>query len=180
MGNDLPTQVEIRGEVIMYKSHFEELNIQRLASGESQLANPRNTTAGTLKMQDSAVVAQRTLNFFAYQISEDATTNIEDSQNMERLRKWGFKLSGSHQRCNSLEEVFNYLDIWDSRRSELDFDIDGIVIKVNDKKYEVNHMQENDVLDFIDKFDNYRDYLSLGDIEFIDPKPISFEIIERL
>lgn len=58
-------------------------------------------------------------------------------------------------------------------------DAGDIVIKVNDKKYEVNHMQENDVLDFIDTFDNYQDYLSLGDTEFVDPKPINFEIIER-
>lgn len=132
LGTEIPEQIEIRGEVVMFKGDFDALNKKRAEQGESALANPRNTTAGTLKMQDSSVVASRKLNYFAYHIAEDEISVSTDKENFDRLENWGFKLSKAHQVCKNLQEVFAYLDKWEVIKNELPFEIDGIVIKVNE------------------------------------------------
>lgn len=130
-GDDFPENLEIRGEVIMHHGDFQKLNQERVAAELSPFMNPRNSTAGTLKMQDSAEVAKRKLDFFAYYILTEPAVSLRSDQDMELLAKWGFKGSGSHAVCEDIEAVIEYLNYWDGRRKELDYDIDGIVIKVN-------------------------------------------------
>lgn len=131
-GNDYPPSLEVRGEVIMPLSKFQELNEQREAEGLPQLANPRNTTAGTLKKQDSRDVAQRSLVFYGYYLAADGFPIGSDWKAMDLLRGWGFKQSGVHQICPDIDSVLSYLNNWESKRNQLDYEIDGIVIKVNE------------------------------------------------
>ena len=97
------------------------------------LGNPRNTTAGTLKKQDSAEVAERPLVFFAFQLESDDLDLVTDFEAMELLEKWGFKLSGATSVFQSMDEVIPFLDEWEEKRHTLDYEIDGIVIKVNER-----------------------------------------------
>ena len=131
-GEGYPTTLEVRGEVIMYQSDFLDLNQAREQEGLAPLMNPRNTTAGTLKMQDSGQVATRPLQFFAFFLYSDPLQVETDHQQMDLLHRWGFKLGGGHQLCKDVDEVFTYIDRWEEKRQELDYDIDGIVIKVNE------------------------------------------------
>lgn len=124
--------VEIRGEVLMLRKDFDQMNEQREIEGLPRWMNPRNSTAGTLKLQDSAEVARRPLVFFAYQVFDEAGNASTDAQNMEQLRTWGFRLSGAHRVVGSRDALFAYLDEWESQRESLPYDIDGIVIKVNE------------------------------------------------
>ncbi|MEM7369315.1 MAG: NAD-dependent DNA ligase LigA [Bacteroidota bacterium] len=131
-GNGFPAELEVRGEVVMPLSQFAKLNQQREAEGLPLLANPRNTTAGTLKKQDSSEVAQRNLVFYGYFLATDGMSIDSDDMAMQVLREWGFKQSGVHQICENLDDVIQYLDRWESRKNSLDYEIDGIVIKVNE------------------------------------------------
>jgi DNA ligase (NAD+) len=130
-GSSPPAQAEIRGEVIMHKDGFANLNAERQREGLPLLMNPRNTTAGTLKLQDSSIVAHRPLAFFAYHLVSGGQFAL-DSEQVDQLSTWGFKLSGAHQVCPGIEAVLRYLEAWEERRRELNYDIDGIVIKVNE------------------------------------------------
>jgi len=131
-GDNLPAQVEIRGEVVMPLDAFASLNEQREADGLAQLMNPRNTTAGTLKMQDSSVVASRHMVFYAYDLYGDDVPQTRDSDHFDLLKKWGFKHSGAHRVFPDIEAVRGYLDEWEDQKHSLNYDIDGIVIKVNE------------------------------------------------
>lgn len=128
--DDFPSVLEVRGEVVMSRKAFEELNSQRIAIGEMPFANPRNAASGSLKLQNSADVARRQLTFFAYQILSDA---LSDSHydNLVKSRKYGFLVSEHVQLCENEQCVLDYINYWESRRKELPFDIDGIVIKVD-------------------------------------------------
>jgi DNA ligase (NAD+) len=122
---------EIRGEIFLPLNVFNEINKEREEIGDAPLANPRNAASGTMKMQDSAVVAKRKLDCFLYYMMGEnlpATTHYE---NLEKAKIWGFKISPYTKLCTSIDEVFNFIDEWDKKRSKLPFDIDGIVIKVN-------------------------------------------------
>jgi len=127
-----PEQLEVRGEVIMPLAAFGELNETRAAEGKTPLMNPRNTTAGTLKMQDSSIVASRTLVFYAYYVDANDRGVERDEQHMEQLKNWGFLTSGSFSVAQDIEEVIQYLDEWEEKRKGLGYEIDGIVIKVNE------------------------------------------------
>ena len=131
-GKGFPNTLEVRGEVIMYQSDFLALNKARELEGLPLLMNPRNTTAGTLKMQDSGQVALRPLQFFAFHLLTDPQIVETDHEQMDLLNQWGFKLGGGHKYCAGLEEVFTYIDLWAEKRTELDYDIDGIVIKIDE------------------------------------------------
>ncbi|MDX1909553.1 MAG: NAD-dependent DNA ligase LigA [Bacteroidia bacterium] len=131
-GEAIPARLEVRGEVIMPRDAFDKLNQERSEEGLPALMNPRNTTAGTLKQQDSAIVAQRTLVFYAYFLAIEGQAIEEDFTHVNLLAAWGFKTSGVTRVVDSLEAMFAYLDEWDTRRFELPYDIDGIVIKVNE------------------------------------------------
>ncbi|MDX2284826.1 MAG: NAD-dependent DNA ligase LigA [Bacteroidia bacterium] len=141
LGQGWPAYVEVRGEAMMFRSTFGQLNAARTEAGLPALMNPRNTTAGTLKQQDSAMVAQRNLVFFAYTLFADGTEAAADADNLDRLAAWGFRLSGAHRVCPDLDAVLAYLDEWESKRKTLDYEIDGVVIKVNelDQREEIGY-----------------------------------------
>jgi len=132
---DYPEDFEIRGEIFYPLDVFRKLNEEREAQGEDQLANPRNAASGTLKMQDSAVVAKRKLDCYLYYVLGDQLPNREHYKNIQAAGNWGFKVpqneKGLIKKCMGLSEVFDFIDHWDEERSKLNFEIDGVVIKVN-------------------------------------------------
>ncbi|MDW3210246.1 MAG: NAD-dependent DNA ligase LigA [Reichenbachiella sp.] len=136
---DVPESFEVRGEVFMPNSVFEELNKQKVADGEEPLANPRNTASGTLKMQDSSVVASRKLDCYLYSLMTDRNAVPTHFDAVESLAKWGFNVSPTYKKCKSIDEVLEYIALWEEKRHELQVETDGIVIKVNSLK------QQNDL-----------------------------------
>ncbi len=121
---------EIRGEVYMESSDFDRLNDQRTASGEPLFANPRNSTAGSLKLQNPNLVAKRNLRFFAYWIHAEGSGQTRHSECLKTLRDWGLMVP-EHKLCASLADVFDHYDRYAAARSDLPYEIDGAVIKVN-------------------------------------------------
>ncbi len=131
-GDNYPRDFEIRGEIIMTRSGFEKFNKQRLEKGEQPFANPRNAAAGSLKLQDPKEVAKRPLDCFLYYLLGEELPYNSHYENMMAARNWGFKIPSYIVKARTLEEVYEFIDYWDEARKDLDFDIDGIVIKVND------------------------------------------------
>lgn len=130
-GKNFPDEFEIRGEIFMPRKVFEGINSQREEDGEVPFANPRNAAAGTLKLLDSSIVAQRKLDCFLYFILGE---NLPFSAHYDNLRiagEWGFKISENTCLCKNLDEVFNFIKKWDTERKKLPYDTDGAVIKVN-------------------------------------------------
>jgi DNA ligase (NAD+) len=127
-----PAYVEVRGEVVIFKDDFDEMNRLRAAAEEPLFKNPRNTAAGSLKIQDSALVAKRRLNFFAYDLLEDRTSMQSGEEQMQHIRDWGFLMSKADAVLPNMDEVLKYLDSWEEKRHTLNYEIDGIVIKVNE------------------------------------------------
>lgn len=123
--------VEVRGEVYMTREDFRRMNEERELEGEKTFVNPRNSAAGTLKLQDPKVVAQRPLNFVAYSLRAEKRVLRSHSENLERLRTLGFPVSQQTRVCESLESVIAYWKEWEQRREKLAYDIDGIVVKVD-------------------------------------------------
>jgi DNA ligase (NAD+) len=130
-GDDFPKKFEARGEVFMTRKMFNAINNERAEANETLLANPRNATAGTLKMQDSSVVAKRKLDCFIYGFYGDNLPFNEHHECLQYSKKWGFKISDFIVKCKTLDEIFEFIDYWENERKNLPFDIDGIVIKVN-------------------------------------------------
>ena len=135
MGNDYPKEFEIRGELFLPKNVFEELNKEREEIGEQLYANARNTASGTIKMQDSAVVAQRKLDSYLYFVLGENLPFKTHLESLETAGKWGFKVplekDSFIKKCKTIDEIFDFINYWDKKRNELNFDIDGVVIKVN-------------------------------------------------
>ncbi|MBE7443405.1 MAG: NAD-dependent DNA ligase LigA [Flavobacteriales bacterium] len=135
MGNDFPNEFEIRGEIFLPKNVFEELNREREEIGEQLYANARNTASGTIKMQDSAVVAQRKLDSYLYFVLGENLPFKTHYESIETAGKWGFKVPSAKdnfiKKCKNIDEIFEFINYWDKKRNELNFDIDGVVIKVN-------------------------------------------------
>ncbi len=130
-GNDYPEKFEIRGEILMPWSVFEDLNREREEQEEQLFANPRNAASGTLKLQNSSVVASRKLDaYFYYLLGEKLPSDLH-SENLAAARNWGFKISDATQVCKSLEEVTSFINYWDVERKNLPVATDGIVLKVN-------------------------------------------------
>ncbi|HKL34199.1 MAG TPA: NAD-dependent DNA ligase LigA, partial [Tangfeifania sp.] len=125
---------EIRGEIVMPFSVFEELNKQREEAGEALFANPRNAAAGTLKMQDPSVVASRKLDAYFYYIPGENLPVDSHFEMLEKAREWGFKISEASALCRSLDEVFAFIRKWDKKRFEYPVATDGVVIKVNSRR----------------------------------------------
>ena len=131
-----PNFFEIRGEIILPLEGFQKMNEKRLSEGEPIFSNPRNTASGSLKMQDSRLVAERPLMCFLYSVIGD---NLDINTQFEALQKsknWGFNVPDSARLLNSIDEVFNYIKEWELKRKDLPYEIDGIVIKVNDFSYQ--------------------------------------------
>ena len=135
MGNNYPNEFEIRGEIFLPKNVFEELNKEREEIGEQLYANARNTASGTIKMQDSAVVAQRKLDSYLYFVLGENLPFKTHFESLEAAGKWGFKVPKEKnnfiKKCKTIDEIFDFINYWDKKRNELNFDIDGVVIKVN-------------------------------------------------
>jgi DNA ligase (NAD+) len=128
---DYPPEFEIRGEILLPFSVFEMLNREREEIGEQPFANPRNAASGTLKSQNSSVVASRRLDAYLYFILGD---NLPDDGHFELLHHaslWGFKISEHTRKCRNLQEVFDFLHEWSEKRKELPVATDGVVIKIN-------------------------------------------------
>ena len=122
---------EIRGEVYMESGDFAQLNAQRENEGEPLFANPRNSTAGSLKLLNPQLVAERNLRFFAYWMHRDDGDQTKHSENLETLRKWGLAVNSSTQKCTSLAAIFTLYEHYQATRDELPYEIDGVVIKVD-------------------------------------------------
>ena len=128
---NFPDYFEVRGEVFMPRTVFAALNQSRLENGEEQLANPRNTASGTLKMQDSSVVASRKLDCYLYSLMGDDLGYPTHEASIAQLEQWGFNVSPTYQRCEDINSVLDFIRHWETRRLDLPLDTDGIVIKVN-------------------------------------------------
>lgn len=128
---EYPDLFEIRGEVLMPHNVFDKLNEERQAAGTPTFANPRNAAAGSLKIQNSSLVAKRQLDCWLYFLLADQLPTNSHIQNMNACRKWGFKVPTYVAECNTIDEILNFINHWDTERYNLPFDIDGIVIKVD-------------------------------------------------
>lgn len=126
-----PPSFEIRGEVFMHRTTFDQLNKEREEIGESTFANPRNFASGTLKMQDSREVAKRGLDCYLYFLLSDEPIFSTHYESLENVKKWGFHVSPTYKLCSKIEDVFDFIKYWEKERDNLSYDIDGIVIKVN-------------------------------------------------
>ncbi len=130
-GSNHPKEFEIRGEIFMTRNSFAKINKEREEIGEPPLANPRNAASGTLKMQDSNVVAKRNLScYFYFMLGEDLPYKSH-YENLQVAKEWGFRVPDSIIKTDSINGVFKFIHKWDKERNDLEFDIDGIVLKIN-------------------------------------------------
>lgn len=127
---------EVRGEVIMYKKDFAELNNRMMANAQKTFANPRNLASGTLKLLDPMEVRNRPLQFYAYYLMSDETNNSTIEKNLLILKELGFTTIPIHRLCKNVAEIEEFIKEWDEKRNELPFYIDGLVIKVNSIQYQ--------------------------------------------
>ena len=130
-GDNYPASFEIRGEILMPWEVFEELNREKEAREEPLFANPRNAASGTLKLQNSAIVASRKLDAYLYYLLGEELPCDGHYENLQTAAGWGFKISEHTKKTHSLEEVFEYIRYWDTERKNLPVATDGIVLKVN-------------------------------------------------
>jgi DNA ligase (NAD+) len=128
---DYPDKFEIRGEVLMPWAVFEALNKEREEQEEPLFANPRNAAAGTIKLQNSAIVASRKLDAYFYYVLGEQLPFDTHFENLQAARGWGFKISENIKLCRTLDEVWDFIHFWDKERKNLPVPIDGIVLKVN-------------------------------------------------
>ena len=130
-----PQRFEARGEVIMTRKAFEEANARREAAGEPRFANPRNSAAGTMRQLDPKIVAERKLDMFLYYLFvKNQPPLAKHSENLEALETMGFKVNPHRKVCRTLDELLKYIQDFETRRDRLDYEIDGIVVKVNDTR----------------------------------------------
>ncbi|WP_276348215.1 NAD-dependent DNA ligase LigA [Daejeonella sp. JGW-45] len=130
-GNGYPEMFEIRGEVFMHKPAFDRLNSERIENNEVPYANPRNFASGTLKMQDSSEVAKRPLDCFLYFLYTDKRLYNTHWESLLAVKNWGFHICEHTKLCTDISEVLDFVHLWEEKRFDLSYDIDGIVIKVN-------------------------------------------------
>ena len=141
---DYPDFFEIRGEIILPWDGFHQMNEAREAAGEPFYRNPRNTASGSLKLQDSSLVAQRPLRCFLYSLAGENLGVQSQFDALGKARQWGFKVPDSARLLGTVEEVFEFIAHWETARKNLPYEIDGIVIKVND-------LQQQELLGFTAK-----------------------------
>ena len=128
---DYPDEFEIRGEIFMHHKAFERLNEMREKEGKPLYANPRNVASGSLKMQDSKEVAKRPLDIILYHLLSKESYGGH-YEGLVKAQSWGLKTSPDSKKCKNLDKVFAFLEHWETQRKKISFDIDGVVIKVND------------------------------------------------
>lgn len=130
-GSGYPHEFEIRGEILMPWKVFERLNAEREAAEEPLFANPRNAASGTLKSQNSRLVASRQLDSYLYYLLGDTLPSDGHYENLQTAASWGFKISQGMKKVKTLQEIYDYINYWDSERKNLPVATDGIVLKVN-------------------------------------------------
>ena len=131
VGGTYPDEFEIRGEVLMPWASFDRLNSEREREGEPLFANPRNAASGTLKSKNSSVVAQRGLDAYLYYLLGDGVPGDSHYANLQAAAAWGFQISAQMRLAHTLEDIYDYIDYWDTERRNLPVATDGIVLKVN-------------------------------------------------
>ncbi len=130
--DNLPDEFEVRAEIIMPHKSFIRLNEDKQKNNEPLFANPRNAASGSLKLQDSSLVAKRNLDCYVYGIMGNNLPFQSHFENLEKAKQWGFKVADLTRKCSNIQEVMNFIEEVETLRSNLPYDIDGIVIKVND------------------------------------------------
>lgn len=130
-GNNYPDMFEIRGEILMPWSVFEELNREKEAREEPLFANPRNAASGTLKLLDSSIVATRKLDAYLYYLLGDNLPHDNHYENLMEAKKWGFKISSATTLAKNIEQTLSFLELWNEERKNLPVATDGVVLKVN-------------------------------------------------
>ena len=133
-GYDYPQEFEIRGEILMPWKVFERLNAEREKAEEPLFANPRNAASGTLKSQNSALVASRQLDAYLYYLLGEQVPCDGHYENLEAARRWGFKISEGMRKVRTLDEIYDFINYWDTERKNLPVATDGIVLKVNSQR----------------------------------------------
>lgn len=141
---NFPTKFDIRGEIVLPFEGFAKMNAERVENGAEPYMNPRNTAAGSLKLQDSAVVAQRPLDCLLYGIVGRDTGLVSQWDMLEKARHWGFKVPTVAKLCKTTSEVMTFVEYWDKNRHNLPYETDGVVVKVNS-------FQQQDELGFTSK-----------------------------
>ena len=137
-GNGYPKSFEIRGEILMPWKVFEELNKERELREEPLFANPRNAASGTLKSQNSAVVASRRLDAYLYYLLGENLPHDGHYENLQEAAGWGFKISSYMRKAHTLQEIFDFINYWDTERKNLPVATEGIVLKVNSQRQQRN------------------------------------------
>ena len=133
---DSKIDFDIRGEVIIEKSDFDKLNENRVLKGESRYMNPRNTASGSIKLVNSREVSQRPLKCYSFQIVGNDLSFRSQIESLKFGEEQGFNILDSYKFCKSLNEVFEFLDYWEHKKNSLNFEIDGVVVKVNKFEYQ--------------------------------------------
>ena len=144
-GNNWPKKIEVRGEIFLPLKSFEKINKNRQENNEPPLANPRNAASGTMKMQDSTIVAKRNMDCYIYGLISDSNICNSHFESLNLMKNWGFNISNTFNKCRNIDEVMNYIEKWSKKKSKLPLEIDGVVIKVND-------LRSQDELGFTSKF----------------------------
>ena len=132
LGGSFPEKIEVRGEIFMHRPAFDRMNMEREEAGEALYANPRNVASGTLKLQDSAEVAKRPLDIYLYQLIEKNETIKTHFDSLTQMQTWGLRTSEHARLCGNIDDVFKFIHYWEEERKKLSYDIDGVVIKIND------------------------------------------------
>ena len=141
---DYPSKFDIRGEIVLPFAGFAQMNAERIENGEDPYMNPRNTASGSLKLQDSSLVAQRPLDCLLYGIVGQDTGVVSQWDMLEKARAWGFKVPSVAKLCETTDEVLAFVDHWNINRHSLPYETDGVVVKVNS-------LQQQDELGFTAK-----------------------------
>ncbi|MFM1808006.1 MAG: NAD-dependent ligase LigA [Bacteroidota bacterium] len=126
-----PDDFDIRGEIVLPKDAFYQLNKERVARGEPEFMNPRNTASGTLKLQDASIVASRGLQCLLYAITSEQSVYTSQYDMLQQAKRMGFYVPDTAKKCTSLDEIMTYIRHWEAHRSSLPYEIDGVVIKVD-------------------------------------------------
>ncbi len=133
---DFPEKFDIRGEIILPFAGFEKMNQDLIEIGETPFSNPRNTASGSLKLQNSSEVAKRPLDCLLYAIVGYNINFNSQFEGLTKARNWGFKVPNQSKLAHNINEVFEFIDVWDKKRHELPYETDGIVVKVNSIQYQ--------------------------------------------
>lgn len=191
---DYPEHLEMRGEILMPRAGFDELNKQRADIGEPPFANPRNAAAGSLKLQNSSLAAERPLICMLYYVLTDDRKFSTHTDGLEAAKAWGFVISPHYRLCHSLDDIYSFIDEWDTRRRDLPYDIDGIVLKVNDlsAQHDLGLTAKSPRWAVAYKFKAEQAYSRLRDVTFqvgrtgvvtpvanMDPVPLAGTVVKR-